>query len=243
MDYVWGCAQHHIFGMGPSGGLRHKIQTRQSSSYRQRPLTTVCSALGFKTRPHTPSDDNSDRIFRVAYRKNYNWGAFFKEKWRDTAVSSVWNADLGLKTTLLPCDSSDITITNANILCFDDTTQPYTSSYELLFPAGMGINGHDLVPNTDSQDAYAYPANAAAGDVGKILNSVADAENTGGKVCQCRFHKGVNPLDVECPETTTNIGGFLQTDVAGNGDWLTGYPYTSNDPKYPMINPQVREWP
>jgi len=157
---------------------------------------------------------------QVAFRKNYNWGAFFKEKWRDTADSTQYNSDLGLNPTRLPCDSTDISLANDKILCFDDTAAPYTTSYELLFPTGMGLNGNDLAPNSDGKDTYVYPE-GSTGSTGKVFNTLADSENTGGFVCNCRFHKGVNALDPACPETTTNLLGKLQTSESG---------YPANDP-------------
>jgi len=170
---------------------------------------------------------------QVAFRKNYNWGAFFKEKWRDTAVSPLWTSDLGLSPAQLPCDSTDITLANDKILCFDvedPVLAPYTASYELLFPTGMGINGNDLAPNDDEKDTYVYPV-GSTGNTGKILNSLADSENKGGFMCKCRFHKGVNGDNNACPETTTNLLGKLQTSNSG-------YPPDSNDPIYPVTLPQ-----
>ena len=70
------------------------------------------------------------------------------------------------------------------------------------------------------QDTYVYPA-GSTGSTGKVLNSLADLENTGGRVCKCRFHKGVNAIDDACPETTTNLLGKLQTSESG---------YPANDP-------------
>jgi len=157
---------------------------------------------------------------QVAFRKNYNWGAFFKENWRNTAVSTQYNSDLGLNPSRLPCDSTDISLANDKILCFDDTAAPYTTSYELLFPTGMGLNGNDLAPNSDGKDTYVYPE-GSTGSTGKVFNTLADSENTGGFVCNCRFHKGVNALDPACPETTTNLLGKLQTSESG---------YPANDP-------------
>jgi hypothetical protein len=78
-------------------------------------------------------------------------GCVFKEKWRDTTVSQLWTSDLGLSPIRLPCDSTDISLASDKILCFDDTAAPYTTSYELLFPTGMGINGNDLAPNLDGK--------------------------------------------------------------------------------------------
>lgn len=81
----------------------------------------------------------------------------------------------------------------------------------------MGDAGYDLVPNSDLQETYIYPASGGAA-TGKIINSAADQENTGGRVCKCRFHKGVDATDESCPEITTHLGGGVVTTNTNQGN-------------------------
>jgi|AntAceMinimDraft_5_1070358.scaffolds.fasta_scaffold105701_2 hypothetical protein len=40
--------------------------------------------------------------------------------------------------------------------------------------------------------------NASVGHKTRDLNVAASAENAGGSLCKCRFHKGVSQNDIEC---------------------------------------------
>ncbi|KAK3237965.1 hypothetical protein CYMTET_51988, partial [Cymbomonas tetramitiformis] len=175
----------------------------------------------------TNVENQAEFELKAAFRKDYNWGAFYKEKWRDTSTSEEWRSALAIEPNLLPC--GDDTLSNADIQCFEDDSISYAHNYEILFLTGMGLESHDLVPNNDTLDYYVYDLNSngqADTTKGKIVNAAADAENTGGKICQCRFHKGVIAGDQACPEV-----------IAVNGDVTdTGYGTASGfgitEPKY-----------
>jgi hypothetical protein len=80
----------------------------------------------------------------------------------------------------------------------------------------MGDAGYDLVPNNVGQETYVYPPSGGEA-TGKRINSLADQENTGGRVCKCRFHKGVDATDASCPELTTHLNGGVVTTNTNQG--------------------------
>eukprot|EP00239_Pterosperma_sp_CCMP1384_P004716 CAMPEP_0197855464 /NCGR_PEP_ID=MMETSP1438-20131217/26697_1 /TAXON_ID=1461541 /ORGANISM="Pterosperma sp., Strain CCMP1384" /LENGTH=1343 /DNA_ID=CAMNT_0043470583 /DNA_START=38 /DNA_END=4069 /DNA_ORIENTATION=+ len=147
---------------------------------------------------------------KAAFRKDYNWGAFFKEKWRDLEDGTEWKNDLGIAPALLPCDDPEVAA-RPGIQCFGNTAETYVKNYEILFPTGMGVAGHDLVPNNDTLDYYIFPPGINDKSEGKVVNPAADAENTGGKICECRFHKGVADADIPCPEAYNSQGEVIAT--------------------------------
>jgi hypothetical protein len=103
-----------------------------------------------------------------------------------------------------------------------------SSAYQVRFRTGMGDAGYDLVPNDDGRETYIFPASGGA-STGKVVNPDADDENTGGRVCKCRFHKGVDVTDDACPERTTHLDGGVLTTYTGLGTDNDG---TVRLPKY-----------
>ena len=159
----------------------------------------------------------NEAIFTVnaAFRKEYNWGAYFKEQWRDTRKGVAWSSALG--TSKLPCyNPSEVTQQNPAVQCFDQLSYvDFAGNYQILLPAGMGPAGYDLIPNTDGKDAYAY--NASVGQKTRDPTVADAAENVGGKVCTCRFHKGVKAIDVSC-QGTDQKSPYVEAKTAGLDD-------------------------
>ena len=111
----------------------------------------------------------------MAFRRDYFWGAYYKEAWMDKTVHADWQR---FPMPQLPYDCAQFGAdANGNaIQCFlkQDRLSSYIKNYRLLFPAGMAVNGFDLKPNNDGLNTY---------NPDGTKNPGADAENYGGYVC------------------------------------------------------------
>ena len=117
---------------------------------------------------------------QLAFRRDYTWGAYFKEGWRSNP-NDEWSR---LPMPELPYEC----MPDAKIQCFlpgesdGSSLREYLSgNYQIIFPAGMASNGYDLMPNTDGLNFY---------NPDGTRNPGADAENTGGRVCVSPQNKG-----------------------------------------------------
>lgn len=118
----------------------------------------------------------------MAFRRDYFWGAYYKEAWMDKTVHADWQR---FPMPQLPYDCAQFGAdANGNaIQCFlkQDRLSSYIKNYRLLFPAGMAVNGFDLKPNNDGLNTY---------NPDGTKNPGADAENYGGYVCVSPDNKG-----------------------------------------------------
>lgn len=108
-------------------------------------------------------------------------------------MGDAWTSALDTQT--LPCyNPTEVTSKNPNIQCFEQLSFiDFAGNYQLRFPVGLGTTGHDLIPNADGKDAWTYNAS-----VGHKTRDPTVPENEGGKLCKCRFHKGLSPNDDLC---------------------------------------------
>lgn len=140
-----------------------------------------------------------------------------QEQWRDTRSGDTWIS--ALDTKKLPCYNPQlVTSKNANIQCFEQLSFiDFAGNYQIRLSASLGTAGHDLMPNTDGKDAWVY--NATVGHKTRDPGVEASAENAGGKICKCRYHKGIAAADPPCkgsldPQTQAYVPPFEEAKVA-----------------------------
>eukprot|EP00873_Tetraselmis_striata_P017927 jgi/Tetstr1/438191/TSEL_026791.t1 len=153
---------------------------------------------------------------KLAYRKDYYWGAYFKEQWRKSPAAGVeWRKTVsGLPGPGFDCDAPGSF--DGQIQCFTQSSGiDYAKGYQIKFPVSMGANGLDLVPNLDGRSVYLPNGEA---------DPLADAENLGGRMCSSPDNKGVlGNADAE-DITHDSDENFPQYSI---GNLL---PRSSNDP-------------